>query len=85
MDCRTIIPKSKHIVDFENKYNRSITDDEFISTNLLKKEGIIEFLANASEGYYPCNYDWPRARLASALLGRNAAKVDRAILTKYKL
>jgi len=79
------IPKSKHILEFEKKYNRSITDDDFISTNLLKKEGISEFLANALEGYYPCDYDWPRARLASALLGRSAAIVDRAILDKYKV
>ena len=84
--------RSKHVVAFEKKYGKKITDDAFISKNLLKREGIRQILSKGRGAYYSAGSRpntsaaaWARARLASALLGRNAAKVDRAILTKYKV
>ena len=70
---------SIHVKDFEKKYGAKITDDEFISKNLLKKEGIEKLLAKSRSDYYSTNNYYPRVRLASFLLGRKSRLVDNDI------
>jgi hypothetical protein len=79
------VPRSKHVVDFEKKYGTKITNDSFISKNLLKREGIELVLSKATRAYYTSNQGWARARLASVLLGRTARTVDQDIWNKYKV
>ena len=84
--------RSKHTVDFEKKYGTKITDDAFISKNLLKREGIKQVLSKGRGAYYSAGSRpntsaaaWARARLASVLLGRKARQVDKEIWEKYKV
>jgi len=84
--------RSGHVVAFEKKYGTKITDDAFISKNLLKREGIKQVLSKGRGAYYSAgsrpntsSAAWARARLASVLLGRKARQVDKAIWEKYKV
>tara|TARA_R100001440_G_scaffold25806_1_gene41958 strand:+ start:97 stop:480 length:384 start_codon:yes stop_codon:yes gene_type:complete len=84
--------RSVHVIKFEKRYNKKITNDAWISKNLLSREGIKQILKKGVAAYYNAGSrpnttpaQWSRARLASALTGGGAAKVDRAILTKYKV
>jgi len=84
--------RSKHVVDFEKKYGTKITNDSFISKNLLKREGIKQVLSKGRGAYYSAgsrpntsSQAWARARLASVLLGRKARVVDKNIWNKYKV
>jgi len=83
--------RSSHVVKFEKRYGKKITDDAWISANLLSREGIKQILSKGRGAYYSAGSrpnvsaaQWARARLASALTGGGAAKVDSAILKKYK-
>ena len=83
--------RSSHVVKFEKRYGKKITDDAWISANLLSREGIRQILSKGRGAYYSAGSrpnvsaaQWARARLASALTGGGAAKVDSAILKKYK-
>jgi hypothetical protein len=69
-----------------------ITDDAWISKNLLSRTGIKQIIKKGVAAYYNAGSrpnttpsQWARARLASALTGGGAAKVDKAILDKYKV
>ncbi len=84
--------RSSHVVKFEKRYGKKITDDAWISKNLLSRAGISQILSKGRGAYYSAGSRpnvsaaaWARARLASALTGGGAAKVDRAILNKYKI
>lgn len=83
--------RSKFVVAFEKKYNNKITDDEFISKNIIGKEGIKQILAKGMAAYYSSGSkpnqtkeSWSRARLASVIMGGKARDVDRKIWDKYK-
>ena len=83
---------SSHIIKFENKYNKKINDFSWISKNLLKREGINQIIKKGEGAYYSAGSrpntsarQWALARLASALTGGAAAKVDRNILDEYKV
>jgi len=84
--------RSRHVIKFEKKYGVKITDDAWISKNLLKREGIKQILSKGRGAYYSAGSrpnvsatQWARARLASALTGGKAKNVDKAILDKYKV
>ncbi len=84
--------RSSHIIKFENKYNKKINDFSWISKNLLKREGINQIIKKGEGAYYSAGSrpntsarQWALARLASALTGGAAAKVDRNILDEYKV
>ena len=83
--------RSPHVVKFEKKYNHKITDDAFISKNIISKEGIKQILSKGRGAYKSGgsrpnqNTDsWARARLASVIMGGKARNVDKAIWEKYK-
>ena len=76
-------------VDYKTK--RSITDDKFISKNIISKTGIDEILSKGRGAYYSAGSrpnvsatQWARARLASVIMGGPARKVDKSIWEKYK-
>jgi hypothetical protein len=79
-------PRSKHAVNFERKYGFSVTDlpkvrKQFPTADI---EGILAkgAAAYASSGSRPnvSPFAWKFARLASALTGGPAAKVDKDLL-----
>jgi hypothetical protein len=83
--------RSTHVAKFEKKYGKKITDDEFISKNIISKTGINQILKKGMAAYYTSGSrpnqtaeSWARARLASVITGGNARKVDKAIWDKYK-
>jgi|TARA_R110002020_G_scaffold217457_3_gene425257 hypothetical protein len=83
--------RSSHVVAFEKKYGTKITDDAFISKNIISKTGIDKILAKGVAAYYNAGSrpnvspaQWARARLASVILKRAAYKVDKSIFEKYK-
>ena len=88
-------PKTKRsslVERFEKKYGTKITDDKFITKNLLKAEGLKQVLSKGRGAYYSSGSrpnvtaeQWARARLASVLLGGPARKVDKKIWDKYKI
>lgn len=84
--------RSKHVIKFEKRYGKKITDDEWIGKNLLRPAGIKQILKKGAGAYYSSGsrpnqtvVSWSRARLASSLTGGAAAKVDKNILEKYKV
>ena len=84
--------RSRHVIKFEKRYGKKITDDEWIGKNLLRPAGIKQILKKGAGAYYSSGSrpnqtvaSWSRARLASALTGGAAAKVDKDILEKYKV
>lgn len=83
--------RSSHVVKFEKKYGTKITDDDFISKNIISKTGINKILSKGRGAYYSSGSrpnqtadSWARARLASVIMGGNARKVDKDIWEKYK-
>ena len=83
--------RSSHVVAFEKRYGVKINDDNFISKNIISKEGIDEILKKGRGAYYSAGSrpnttpeSWSRARLASVIMGGAARSVDDAIWKKYK-
>lgn len=83
--------RSKHVVAFEKKYGKKITDDDFISKNIISKTGIDKILSKARGAYYSAGSrpnvsaeQWARARLASVIMNGGARKVDIKIWEEYK-
>lgn len=83
--------RSSYVVSFEKKYGEKITNDSFISKNIISKTGIDEILSKGRGAYYSAGSrpnttaeSWARARLASVIVGGPARKVDDAIWKKYK-
>lgn len=77
---------------FEEKYNKKITDLDFISKNIIKREGINKILAKGKGAFYSAGsrpnqtaFSWAYARLGSVIMGGGARKVDKAIWDEYKL
>ena len=84
--------RSSHVIKFEKRYGKKITADAWIGKNLLRPAGIKQILKKGAGAYYSSGSrpnqtvaSWSRARLASALTGGAAAKVDKDILEKYKI
>lgn len=83
--------RSKHVVAFEKKYGKKITDDDFISKNIISKTGIDKILSKGRGAYYSAGSrpnvsaeQWARARLASVIMNGGARKVDIKIWNEYK-
>lgn len=83
--------RSSWAVKFEKKYGEKITNDAFISKNIISKTGINKILDKGRGAYYSSGSrpnqtadSWARARLASVIMGGAARKVDQNIWSKYK-
>ena len=83
--------RSSHTVAFEKKYGTKITDDTFISKNIISKAGIDQILKKGVGAYYSSGSrpnqtpgSWSRARLARVIMGGKARQVDNSIWNKYK-
>lgn len=84
--------RSPHVEKFEKKYGHKITDDAFISKNIISKEGIRQILSKGRGAYKSggsrpnqSSSSWARARLASVITGGKARAVDKKIWDKYKI
>ena len=84
--------KSSHIIKFEKKYGKKITDKKWINDNLYKNKGQEESLRKGRGAYYSSGSrpnqtpeSWALARLASVLTGGKARNVDKKIWDKYKV
>lgn len=84
--------RSRFVVAFEKKYGTKITDDKFISKNIISQKGIDEILDKGRGAYFSGGSrpnqtpeSWARARLASVLVKGPAYKVDKKIFEKYKI
>lgn len=83
--------RSEWIVKFEKKYNRKITDKNFIDKNILSKKGQNQILSKGRGAYYSSgsrpnqtSSSWAYARLASVIMGGKARKVDNKIWLNEK-
>ena len=84
--------RSSHVVSFENKFGKKITDTTFISKNIISKTGIDKILDKGMAAYFSSGSrpnvskeQWAYARLASVIMGGPARKVDQKIWEEYKL
>lgn len=84
--------RSPHVEKFEKKYGHKITDDAFISKNIISREGIRQILAKGRGAYKSGGSrpnqsasSWARARLASVITGGKARAVDQKIWDQYKI
>jgi len=83
--------RSSHVVAFEKKYGKKITDKSFISKNIISSTGIEKILDKGMGAYYSSGSrpnvskeQWAYARLASVIMGGPARKVDQKIWDEYK-
>lgn len=85
--------RSSYVVRFQKKYGVPITNDTYISKNIISKTGINKILSKGRGAYYNPSggsrpnvtaEQWARSRLASVILGGGARKVDIDIWNKYK-
>jgi len=94
----TIRPKTKapekrssHVIKFKKRYNKKITDEDWIHKNIITRTGQKKIMDKAMGAYYSGGSrpnqtpaSWAYARLASVITGGPARKVDKSILLKYK-
>jgi len=80
------------VKDFEKKYGIRITNTDFISKHIIKKQGIEEILKKGRGAYYSSGsrpnqtpHSWAYARLASVILNGNAREIDNDIWEKYRI
>lgn len=83
--------RSEWIVKFEKRYNRKITDKNFIDKHILSKKGQNQILSKGRGAYYSSgsrpnqtSSSWAYARLASVIMGGKARKVDNKIWQNEK-
>jgi len=83
--------RSQWIVKFEKRYNRKITDKNFIHKNIISKKGQNKILSKGKGAYYSSgsrpnqtSSSWSYARLASVIMGGKARKVDNNIWLSEK-
>ena len=95
----TIRPKTKapekrssHVIKFEKKYNKKITDEDWIHKNIITRTGQKKIMDKAMGAYFSGGSrpnqtpsSWAYARLASVITGGGARKVDKTIWEKYKV
>ena len=81
--------RSSYVEKFEKKYGTKITNDSFISKNIISQTGINQILSKGRGAYYSAGSrpnttatQWARARLASVIVGGPARKVDQEIWSK---
>ena len=83
--------RSSHVVKYEKKYGRPITDLQYIYKNIISKTGVDKIMDKGMAAYYSSGSrpnvtkeQWAYARLASVILGGKARDVDKEIWEKYK-
>ena len=83
--------RSEWIVKFEKRYNRKITDKDFIDKHILSKKGQNQILSKGRGAYYSSgsrpnqtSSSWAYARLASVIMGGKARKVENKIWLNEK-
>jgi len=83
--------RSSHVVKYEKKYGRPITDLQYIYKNIISKTGVDKIMDKGMGAYYSAGSrpnvtkeQWAYARLASVILGGKAREVDKEIWEKYK-
>jgi len=83
--------RSSYVIKFEKKYNKKITDKEFIHKNILTNKGQELILSKGRGAYYSGGSrpnqtpsSWAYARLASVIVDGPARKTDKNIWFKYK-
>lgn len=83
--------RGEWIVKFEKRYNRKITDKDFIDKNIISKKGQNKILNKGRGAYYSSgsrpnqtSSSWAYARLASVIMGGKARKVDNNIWLSEK-
>lgn len=95
----TIRPKTKapekrssHVIKFEKKYNKKITDEDWIHKNIITRTGQKKIIEKAMGAYFSGGSrpnqtpsSWGYARLASVIVGGPARKIDKTIWDKYKV
>lgn len=84
--------RSSHTIAFEKKYGVKISDDKYITKNIIKRVGMNKILDKGRGAYYSSGSrpnqtaeSWALARLASVITGGAARKVDKDIWDKYKI
>ena len=84
--------RSPWVIKFEKKYNKKITDSEFIHKNIITKTGQKKIMDKAKGAYFSGGSrpnqtpsSWAYARLASVIMNGGARKVDKDIWVKYKI
>lgn len=77
---------------FQDKYDTTIQDMDFIDENLLKKEGAEKIIEKGMKAYQTSGsrpkqnpYSWGKARLCSVLMGGPSRNIDRKIFDKYRV
>ena len=82
--------RSKHVVAFEKKYGKKITDKQFIYKNIISKTGVDKILEKGRGAYFSSGSrpnqtpaSWSNARLASVIVFGPSFRVDKAIAEKY--
>ena len=83
--------RSPHVKKFEKRYNRKITDLDFIYKNIIRKTGVDLIMDKGKAAYFSSGSRpevskeaWSYARLASVITGGKARQVDKKIWNKYK-
>ena len=83
--------RSSHVIKFEKKYNKKITDEDWIHKNIITKTGQKKIMDKAMGAYFSGGSrpnqtpsSWAYARLASVITGGGARKVDKTIWEKYR-
>lgn len=95
----TIRPKTKapekrssYVIKFEKKFNKKITDEDWIHKNIITRTGQKKIIEKAMGAYFSGGSrpnqtpsSWGYARLASVIVGGPARKIDKTIWDKYKI
>jgi hypothetical protein len=84
--------RSSHVIKFEKKYNKKITDEDWIHKNIITRTGQNKIMEKGMGAYFSGGSrpnqtpsSWKYARLASVIMGGPARKVDKNIWDKYKI
>lgn len=85
--------KSRHVVDFERRYNTKITDlKEVARVTGVPVPALEKIIKKGMGAYYSGGsrpnqtaHSWAYARLGSVLLKRNSYKIDKHVLDEYKV
>jgi len=83
--------RSSYVIKFEKKYNKKITDEDFIHKNIITRTGQKKIIDKGMGAYFSGGSrpnqtpnSWSFARLASVIVGGPARKSDKNIWEKYR-
>ena len=84
--------RTSHVIKFEKKYNKKITDEDWIHKNIITRTGQNKIMDKGMGAYFSGGSrpnqtpsSWKYARLASVIMDGPARKVDKNIWDKYKV